>query len=83
MGLATSNLQLYKTTQKSPLSKLHFGGWQFAFWRLKFFWGCFIEKGGPQKGWYVGFSPRVHSGRDAEACLPYMQSMDSPVVCVH
>ena len=49
-GLATSNLQfLYRTTQKSPLPNLHFGGCQFAVWRLKLSWGCFIEKGGTLK----------------------------------
>ena len=42
-GLATSNLQfLYSTTLKSPLPNFHFGGCQFAFWRLKLSWGCFI-----------------------------------------
>ena len=32
-------------------ANLYFGGRQFAFWRLKLSWGCFLEKGGPpQKG---------------------------------
>ena len=68
-GLATSNLQfLYRNTQKSPLANLYFGGRQFALWRLKLSWGCFIEKGGPpksfiekggpQKGWYFRLSPQ-------------------------
>ena len=48
--LATSNLQfLYRNTQKSPLANLCVGGRQFAFWRLKLSWGCFIEKRGPPK----------------------------------
>ena len=34
---------------------LHFGGCQFAFWRLKLSWGCFKEKGGgPKKGGTLG-----------------------------
>ena len=73
-GLATSNLQfLYRTTQKSPLDNLYFGGRQFAFWRLKLSWGGFIEKGGPQKGWYFSFPPkrRISLGiiRDAETTI--------------
>ena len=36
-------------------SYLHFGGCHFAFWRLKLFWGCFIERGEPQEGGYFGF----------------------------
>ena len=33
---------------------LHFGGWQFTFWRLKLSWGCFIEKGGNPKRLVLG-----------------------------
>ena len=29
-----------------PSPNVHFGGYQFAFWRLKSSWGCFIEKAG-------------------------------------
>ena len=60
-GLATSNLRiLYRTTQKSPLPNLHFGGCQFAFWSLKLSWGCFIEKAGPPKRLVLWVSPIVH-----------------------
>ena len=60
MGLATSNLQfLYRTKQKSPLPNLDVGGRRSAFWRLNLSWGCFIEKGETQKGWYFGFPPTV------------------------
>ena len=38
---------------------LHFGGCQFTFWRPKMSWGCFIERGDPQKGWYFGFPRSV------------------------
>ena len=49
---AISNLRfLCRTTQKSPLPNLDFGGFLFAFWRLKLSWGD------PQKGWYFGFPP--------------------------
>ena len=48
-GLVTSNLQfLHRTTQKSPLPNVHLEGVNL---RLKLSWGCFIAKGGPQKGW--------------------------------
>ena len=33
----------------SPLPNSHLGGCQFAFWRLKLSWGCFIEQGGTPK----------------------------------
>ena len=63
--MATSNLQLlYRNAQKSPLANLHFGGRHFAFWRLKLSWGCFIRKGGPQKGWWgAELAPKVVLGK--------------------
>ena len=50
-GLATSNMQfLHRITQTSPLPPSLFEGCRFAFWRLKFSWGCFFEKGGAKRG---------------------------------
>ena len=70
-GLATSNLQfLYRNTQKSPLANLYFGGRQFAFWRLKLSWGCFIERGDPQKRWYFSFSAIACSNKGGRSELP-------------
>ena len=51
---------LCRTTQRSPLPKLHFGGCRFAFWRLKLpCGGAFLKRRDPQKGWYYfGFSSK-------------------------
>ena len=56
MELASSDLQFFfRTTQKSPLPNLHFGGCLFAFWRLKLSWGCFIKGGTPKRLVLLGF----------------------------
>ena len=57
-GLATSKLQVYRITQKSPLPPLSLGGCQFAFWKLRLSRGCFTEKGGAPKGGGVLWASR-------------------------
>ena len=48
-----------------PFPNLHFGGCQFAFWRLKFSLGCSIEKRGPppKGGGYFGFPKKYQKAR--------------------
>ena len=67
-GLATSNLQVFFLNHRNrfPLPSLRFGGCQFAFRRVSI---CILEveivlgvlytKGGPPKGGYFGFPPRI------------------------
>ena len=52
---------LYRITQKSPLPIFHFGGCQFAFWRLKLSWECSIAKGGATKRGCTLGSPHYFS----------------------
>ena len=47
--LLCNSTQTLQIGRRQSLSGGHFGRRQFTIWRLKFCWGCFIERGDPQK----------------------------------
>ena len=81
--LATSNLQfLYRTTQKSPLPHLYFGGCQNCMLEAEIVLRVHDRKGGtPQKGWYFGVPPYLQSISSSMSSLsvfghPFHESHD-------